>query len=91
MLVDVLRADAPVGRWYELGVDELVGQSSTSSHGVSLVDTLELARALERLPPTVVVLAAVGADFGQGEGLSAGLRGAVAPVADRAAQLVGGS
>ncbi len=87
VLVDTARGGAPAGAWAELNVAEIVDWPATSSHRVSLVDTIALARALDRLPPTVVVLAAVGADFGYGTGLSPALAEAVEPVAARAAQL----
>lgn len=79
----------PVGRWRELRDAEIAQWPATSSHRMSVAQTIALARALDRLPPAVIVLAAVGADFGHGVGLSPALAAAVAPVAARAAELAG--
>jgi hydrogenase maturation protease len=42
-----------------------------SSHTIGLGDTVELARALGRLPGRLVLIGIEGADFSAGEGLSA--------------------
>ena len=47
------------------------------THGIGLAGALELARALDRLPPRVVVVGVVGADFGHGHPLSATVAAAV--------------
>src|SRR3954454_24328383 len=61
------------GHRYELVLDqlaELADDGATSSHGVSLGSTVELGRALGRLPRRLVVLAVGAAEFGFGAGLS---------------------
>lgn len=54
----------------------------TSSHGVGLVETLRLARAVGQAPARVVVVGVEGQDFSQGIGLSPPVR-AVVPAAAR--------
>ena len=91
VVVDVVRSPAdPAGHRYELLCDEAAGLTApaASSHSVSLGSTVELARALGRLPRLLVVLAAVGHDFGYGPGLSPQVASAVAPTARRATELV---
>ncbi len=54
-----------------------------SSHGLGLGDAVELARALDRLPAGLLVLAVEGQDCTLGTGLSAAVSAAVEPVAER--------
>jgi hydrogenase maturation protease len=87
VVIDVARAGgAPPGEWFEMLVpdDRLPGEPAVSSHGIGLGATVDLARALDRLPRRLVVLAAVGREFGFGTGLCAPLSTAVGPVAARA-------
>lgn len=42
----------------------------TSTHTISIAETIELARALGRLPPRVVVFGIEGKSFAAGEGLT---------------------
>lgn len=49
----------------------------TSSHGIGLVETLRLARAVGQAPARVVVVGIEGQDFSQGIGLSPPVRAAV--------------
>jgi len=90
VVIDVARADgARAGEWFELvlpGDERLPGDLAVSSHGIGLGTTVELARALDRLPRRLVVLAAVGREFGFGTGLCDPLAAAVSPVAGRARQ-----
>jgi hydrogenase maturation protease len=53
------------------------GIHRSSTHAFGVGDAVELARALGRLPPRVVVLGIEGAEFTAGEGLSAAVEGAV--------------
>jgi hydrogenase maturation protease len=48
-----------------------------SSHGVGVVGAIELARALGRLPRTLVVYAIEGSDFSTGRGMSPAVEGAL--------------
>jgi hydrogenase maturation protease len=54
-----------------------------SSHALGLVETIELGRALGRLPRSLVVYAVEGADFSTGQGLSPAIQSALSEVADR--------
>jgi hydrogenase maturation protease len=47
------------------------------THGIGLAGALELARALDRLPPRVVVVGVVGTDFGHGLPLTPAVAAAV--------------
>jgi hydrogenase maturation protease len=92
VVVDALRSPVdPPGHRYELDYDGVasLADGAATSHGVGLGHTVELARALGRLPGRLVVLAAVGRDFGFGQGLDPALAAAVDPVARRAAEVVG--
>jgi hydrogenase maturation protease len=94
VVIDAVRAPGdPVGHRYELVFDEVMrlGTAAVSSHGVSLGETFELARVLDRLPQRLVVLGAAGLHFGPGAGLSPELAAIVAQVAQRATELVGES
>jgi len=52
-------------------------RSGSSTHAVGVVEAIELARALGRLPARVVLCGVVGARFEAGERLSAHVRGAI--------------
>jgi hydrogenase maturation protease len=56
---------------------------ATSTHDFGVECAVELARALGRLPPTVVVYAIEGQDFAPGEGLSATVEAAVRELVPR--------
>ncbi|MCU7729486.1 hydrogenase maturation protease [Actinoplanes sp. KI2] len=92
VVVDAVRDGADHGgHRYELVLDELaeLADGVTSSHGVSLGSTVELGRALGRLPRRLVVLAVGAAEFGFGAGLSPEVAEAVDPVVARVRELVG--
>ncbi|MEU7906142.1 hydrogenase maturation protease [Actinoplanes sp. NPDC049118] len=80
------------GHRHELVLDaleELPEEGAASSHGISLGSTVALARALDRLPRRLVVLAVSGSEFGFGQGLTPPVAAAVPPVIERACELVG--
>lgn len=54
------------------------GMRLGSSHHLGVAEAVELARALERLPPRVVLVGIEGASFDPGSGLSPAVGGAVA-------------
>jgi hydrogenase maturation protease len=92
VVVDAVRDGADHGgHRYELVLDELaeLAGGATSSHGVGLGSTVELGRALGRLPRRLVVLAVGAAEFGFGAGLSPQVAAAVDPVVARVRELVG--
>ena len=54
-----------------------------STHAVSVAEAIELARALGRLPPKLVVYGIEGKDFSAGVGLSPEVEGRVAELTER--------
>ena len=55
IVVDGVRSGAPPGTCHRLDPGEWISQSSLSSHGFGLASALELARALDDLPPHLVL------------------------------------
>jgi hydrogenase maturation protease len=86
IVADAMRSGAAPGtiRRVDIRRDALprpAGQSS-STHGIGLEQTIELARALDRLPPALIVYAIEGARFETGTSLSAEVEAAVPKLAD---------
>lgn len=80
LLIDAVRAGAPPGTVHRLDASTAplpAGLGSTSTHGLSLPEAIELARTLEVLPPRVVVLGVEGRRFEHGSGLSPEVAAAV--------------
>lgn len=79
IVIDSCRGAGPVGsiHRFEWPDPRLRAVSSASSHGVGLTEVLELAGALCRLPPRVVVFAVEGEATGSHEGLSATVEAAI--------------
>ena len=80
VLVDAVRSGAAPGTVHRVDVSsgtlpEELGL--TSSHAFGLAETVELARALDRLPKRVVVYGIEGASFAAGAGLTPAVAGAV--------------
>ena len=71
IVTDTSRSGSPPGtiRRLDAGRGRLPHRLS-STHGVGLQETIELARTLRRLPPELVVYAVEGARFDTGAGLS---------------------
>lgn len=86
VLVDCMRSGAPAGtiRRFDAGHRPLPAQrrGSTSSHVFALMDTIELGRALQRLPPHLLVYAVEGRRFEAGSGLSPQVEMALGGLAD---------
>lgn len=85
VVVDAMRTGDEPGtvRRLHVGVDPLpAGTATTSSHGLGVLDAVELGEALGRLPPTLVVFGGEGHDFGDGPGLSPAVADAVERVVD---------
>jgi hydrogenase maturation protease len=97
VVIDAVRdCGVPAGHRYELAVDALVVDAlpgavhrAASSHAIDLGETVELARALGRLPARLVVLAIAGQDFGFGTGLTDGVASTVEPLVERVREAVG--
>jgi hydrogenase maturation protease len=80
ILVDAIRTGAPAGtiqRWDGASLDRLPPEATVSSHGLSLLALLHLARALGRRPPDVTVWGIEIADAGPGERLTEAVARAV--------------
>ena len=91
VVIDAVRDTArPPGHTCRLAPGALAGAAdgAASSHGIGLGDTVELARALGRLPARLTVLAVVGRDFGFGTGLTAEVASAVAELVDQVREVV---
>ena len=91
VVVDAVHTGADHGgHVYELTVDDLAGTSTVdTSHRVGLGTTVELARALDRMPGRLVVLAVDGTEFGYGPDLTPAVAAAVEPVARRVRAVLG--
>ncbi len=91
VVIDAVRDSAmPPGHTRQLTAGALAGlaDAAASSHGIGLGATVELARALGRLPARLTVLAVAGREFGYGTGLSAEVAAAVADLAERVREVV---
>jgi hydrogenase maturation protease len=91
VVVDAVRTGGDHGgHVYELAVDDLAVTSTVdTSHRVGLGATVELARALGRMPGRLVVLAVDGIDFSWGPDLTPDVAAAVEPVARRVCAVLG--
>ena len=89
-VVDATSSDRPPGTIHEIDLTALDvgGGGIEGGHAMGLGETVELARALDRLPPEVRVLGIEGATFDHGVGLSAPVGDAVAVAAERVAVLI---
>ncbi|MCO5167665.1 MAG: hydrogenase maturation protease [Planctomycetes bacterium] len=92
VLVDAARSGSPPGtvlRFDAVAAALPCDLLRVSTHGDGAPAAVELARALERLPRRLVVLAVEGASFDLGAGLSAQVAQAVDAVARRALEELG--
>jgi hydrogenase maturation protease len=84
-LVDAVSSDAAPGMISRIdAAAEAVPPAfaCSSTHHFGLPEAVELARAVGRLPPRLVIFGIEGASFAAGETLSAEVQAAVEPVAD---------
>jgi len=82
IVIDAVRSGAPPGTLHVLEGAQLKGQSlklrgSMSTHAFGVVDAIELARALGRLPERVRIYGIEGESFVMGSGLSPAVARAV--------------
>jgi hydrogenase maturation protease len=73
ILLDAVHSGAEPGTIHRLdahGQPIPVGFFHYSTHAFGVAEAIELARALDQLPPRVVIYGIEGADFEAGEGLS---------------------
>jgi hydrogenase maturation protease len=88
ILIDTVITGAPPGTISTFdGRDSRVVRSAfrTSSHTFGLAEALDLARVLDRLPPSVIVYGIEGTQFDPGSAPSAEVLSAVANLAERIA------
>lgn len=92
IVVDAVRVDGGTpGRLHEVVTEDLPDESrqAGTSHGIGLGTTVELARALDRMPRRLIVYAVEGTDFGFGTGMSPEVAAAVEPLIQRVCEAVG--
>jgi hydrogenase maturation protease len=72
VLVDAVSSGAPPGTVHRLDASEaaLAVDACTTTHGLGLAETIELGRALERLPSRLLVIGIEGRSFELGAPLS---------------------
>ena len=88
IVVDTVRvAGGEPGRIHRLGVRRPSAGGGTTHH-TDVLDTIALARALDRLPDTLLLYAIQVADTGFGIGLTPAVRSAVRALTDEIAGLV---
>lgn len=92
-IVDAVRSGRPPGTLHEVDAQCLADLDDTGArlgggHLMGLADSVELARALDRLPAELHVLGIEGEDFGDGEGLSAGTAAGVDRAVDVLSQVL---
>jgi hydrogenase maturation protease len=91
VVIDAVRdTTLPLGHTCQLAPGALAGvaDGAASSHAIGLGDTVQLARALGRLPARLTVLAVVGRDFSLGTGLTAEVAAAVAELVEQVREIV---
>ena len=83
ILVDSVRTGAPAGTVHRITLGDATHTAATagSTHGLGLGDAIELARAVGRLPPTLLVYGIEAGDTGDGVGLDDPVAAAAARVA----------
>jgi hydrogenase maturation protease len=80
VIVDAMASGRPAGDVIVFDASTTpvpAGTSLGSSHHLGVAEAVELARALERLPETVIVVGVEGGSFATGAGLSPAVRRAV--------------
>jgi hydrogenase maturation protease len=80
LVIDAVRSSAPAGTVHRFEAAEAPLPATVfgvSTHAMGMVEAVELARALDRLPRRLTVYGIEGRDFGAGVGLSPGVERAV--------------
>ena len=91
VIVDAVHSDAPAGRIHRLDLNAEVVPHAVlqgSTHHFSLGDTIELARALKRLPAKALFLGIEGERYAPGEPLSPAVAAAVPAIVEEIAKEV---
>ena len=84
IVIDAVNADEMAGavRRFDAAAMPLPVATWTSTHAIGLAETIELARAMHRLPQTLVVYGIAGSRFSIGDGLAEDVGRSVLTVAD---------
>ena len=71
-LIDAVKSGAAPGTVFRLDASEPIPSQffHYSTHDFSVAEAVEMARALKRLPPRMILYGIEGGDFSQGPGLS---------------------
>lgn len=84
LVIDAVHCDHPrpgTLHWVQPLLNGSQGwQRSVSSHGLGLMEAIELGRILEKLPLKLVILGVEGENFSQGEQLSLGVAKSLAGI-----------
>jgi len=93
VLIDAMGSGASPGTFlrFDASDDPLPGQQRdgpSSTHAVSLAETIELARAVGRLPPRVIVYTVEGRQYDAGAGLSDELAATIPTLVERVSREV---
>jgi hydrogenase maturation protease len=86
ILVDAVHSGAPPGTLhrFDLRGQEIPRQFFRfSTHAFGIAEAVELARALDRLPPRLIFHGIEGKEFASGEGLSPGVERALSSALER--------
>ena len=91
VIVDAMRSGREAGfvHRFDAHDDELPLRTFVSSHSMGVAETIELARALDRLPETLSVFGIEVGEIGTGEEVSAEVHAAAGQVAKEIEELVG--
>lgn len=91
VISDAIRSGQPPGtvRVLHAGAGPLsIGTGAGGTHELGLAEAVELARALDRLPPRLVIIGIEAAQFELGAPLSPPVAAAVGPAASTVAEVV---
>lgn len=86
IVIDAARSGAAAGSIHriEVGVDPLpTWAAGSSSHSAGIVEAVALGRALERLPPQLIVFGVEAGDVSLGDGLSDELKAVLPTLVER--------
>jgi len=92
IFIDAVLSGAEPGRIFrfDASAEKLPAESfKYSSHAFSIPQALELARAMEHLPPRAIVFGVEGKDFGTGDGLSPEVNAALKEVVELVLKEIG--
>jgi hydrogenase maturation protease len=87
ILIDAVHSGAPSGTIFRFDARTeplpAIFPAQISSHGMGIPEAVELARALDQLPPGLIVYGIEGQEFEAGAGLTAAVEAAVDDVVER--------